>query len=442
MTKTLRVALRSLVRSPGFFITAVLSLSLAIGAATAAFSVIDAVRFRALPFPESDRLVVVGEVPTARRDGTPSPACTGNCSVSYGTYANVLRKGTLRTVDEVVAYTSGGKSFARDGDAISVSGGVVSSNAFAMLGARPILGRVLTTDDDRLGVPLATVLSYGMWRDQFGGDSSVIGRVIKLSDSQYTIVGVMEPGFDFEAGSDFWLPVVPTLDPSTRPSITAVTVFARLKQGASLSQLRDELTAMSNGADKTDGTDGHSGNNKLVASPLRDRYTTAMQSYDLAFGAIVACILLIACANLANLILVRTMHRTREFAVRAALGATARRLASVVFAENGLIVVASTFLGVMFAASALGALRSAPLLNGLRPTAMDSRIDARVVLFAVVLAAVAAAIISMVPARLATRGGVQHLLRGVGGGRGRGWRGMRSWWCRSRVRRCCSRVVV
>src|SRR5690349_10902164 len=99
MMTSLRLALRSLLRSPGFFVTAVLSLSLAIGAATAAFSVIDAVRFRAMPFLNADRLVVIGEIPAARRDGAPPPVCTGNCTVSYATYANVLRTGTLRTVD-------------------------------------------------------------------------------------------------------------------------------------------------------------------------------------------------------------------------------------------------------------------------------------------------------------------------------------------------------
>lgn len=416
MTNALRLALRSLLRSPAFFSTAVLSLALAIGAATSAFSVIDAVRFRALPFRNGDQLVVIGEIPAARRDGAPPAPCTGNCTVSYATYTQLLRAGSLHTVDHVVAYATGGKAFARDGDVVAVTGGVVSANAFELLGARPILGRTLTPDDDRLGVPLTTVLSYGMWRDQFGGDSSVIGRVIKLSDSQYTVVGVMEPGFDFEAGSDFWLPVVPTLDPSTKPSITSVTVFARLRDGASVTQLRDELRTYANETDKAG-----SGKSALVASPLRERYATATQSYDLAFGAIVACILLIACANLANLILVRTLHRKREFAVRAALGASARKLSAVVFAENTIIVGVSAVSGIVLASFALGILRTQPLLNGLRPTAMEYRVDFRVVVFAVVVSALAAAIISLVPARLATRSDVQHLLRGAGAGRVRSW---------------------
>ena len=115
---------------------------------------------------------------------------------------------------------------------------------FALLGVKPVIGRGLTADDDRLGVPLTTVLSHELWETQFGKDPGVIGTDVKLSDSHYTVVGVMPPGFRFEIASQFWLPAVPTLDPSTRPSIRTVSVFARLAPGRTIADLRAELATV------------------------------------------------------------------------------------------------------------------------------------------------------------------------------------------------------
>src|SRR6185503_5717718 len=170
-----------------------------------------------------------------------------------------------------------------------LTGGVVSPNAFDMLGVKPVIGRAFTAEDDRLGVPLTTVLSHEIWETQFGKDPGVLGTDVKLSDSHYTVVGVMPPGFRFETNSQFWLPAVPTLDPSTRPSIRTVSVFARLAPGRTIADLRAELATVqpavpvgSRGGQQT----------RLVADPLRERYTSSTQSHDLIFGAIVACLLL------------------------------------------------------------------------------------------------------------------------------------------------------
>ncbi|HEX5077379.1 MAG TPA: ADOP family duplicated permease, partial [Gemmatimonadaceae bacterium] len=407
MPQELRFALRSLLRSPGFLITAVGSLAIAIGASVAAFSVIDAVRLRALPFLNADRLVIIGETPAG--PGTESaPACRGGCSVSYETYAQVLRTYPFRSVDAVAVTTSGGKSLTRNGEAILVTGGVVSPNAFDLLGVKPVIGRAFTAEDDQLGVPLTTVLSHQLWETQFGKDPGVIGTDVKLSDSHYTVIGVMPAGFRFEINSDFWLPVVPTLDPSTRPSIRTITVFARLAPGRTIADLRAELAnvepAVAAGAGRAQKT-------KLVADPLRERYASSTQSHDLIFGAIVACLLALACANLANLVLTRTLNRQREFAIRSALGAGAGRLARVLLVQNAVIVVAATVLGIGIAWSALGVLSSLPALTSLRPDGMEYRIDARVLGFATLVAVLAAALVSIIPARLVVGRDVHHLLR-------------------------------
>ena len=402
-----RIALRSLLRSPGFLTTAVGSLAIAIGASVAAFSVIDAVRLRALPFRDSDRLVVLGETPTGP-GAEAAPPCRGACNVSYETYAQVLATRRFRSIDAVAAYTSGAKSLMRNGEAVLVTGGVVSPNVFGLLGVRPLIGRGLSVEDDRLGVPLTTVLSHELWTSQFGSDPGVIGTDVKLSDSHYTVVGVMPPGFRFESGSQFWLSAVPTLDPSTRPSIRTVSVFARLAPGRTISDVRAELAtvepAVVPGPSRGQKT-------KLVTDPLRERYTSSTQSHDLIFGAIVGCLLLIACANLANLVLARTLNRQREFAIRAALGAGAGRLTRVLLTQNAIIVAAAAILGVALAWSALGVLSALPALSSLRPDGMDYRIDARVLGFATLLAVVAAAVVSIIPARLIVGRDVHHLLR-------------------------------
>ena len=367
----LRLAARSLARSPIFVVTTVLSLALGMGASSAAFAVLDAVRFRALPFPEGERLVVIQEIP-ATTPIAPS-ACTAACDPSYETFAHVLRDHPFHALDAIVGYTSGGKGLVLGDEIVPVLGGVVSPNAFALLNAKPAIGRVLTAEDDRLGAPLAVVLGYGLWTSRFGGDPAILGKVVKLSDSRYTVVGVMPPGFEFEAGAQFWLPVVPTLDPSTRPSIRNVTVVGRLAPRATLAMLRGELSTIEPAAAAT--TRGQPVSTRLVASPLRDRYVASTQSHDVIFAGIVACVLLIAVANVATLLLVRTMQQERELAVRTALGGGIGKLTSFLLAQQALLVAGGTALGIVLAVWLLRALRSLAVLDSLRPLGMDYRVD-------------------------------------------------------------------
>src|ERR1051326_3895699 len=182
----LRAALRGLARSPGYAAAVVLSLALGIGSAAAPVGGPDAVRLPSLPFLPADR---PGE-------------CRAACDVSYETFANVLRLHRPRALDAVVGFTAGGKALATSTEPILLMGGVVSPDLFDLLGVKPALGRSLSPDDDRLGAPLVTVLSHALWVTQFGADPGIVGRTIKLSDSHYTVVGVMPAGFDFEVRSE------------------------------------------------------------------------------------------------------------------------------------------------------------------------------------------------------------------------------------------------
>jgi hypothetical protein len=348
----LRTAGRALRRAPGYSLVVLASLALGLGAAMAAFAIADAVRLRALPFPNGDRLVVLAEVPA---DGAGLPACGARCDVSYTTFAEVLRRHPFRTVDALIGFTSGGKVYMAGGAPLPVSGGVLTPEAFTLLGVTPLLGRALQAQDDQLGVPLVTVLAHDFWTNQLGADPGVLGRAIKLSDSQYTVVGVMPPGFDFESGSKFWLPAVPTLDPSTRPSIRSLSVIARLAPGHTLRDLAVELSRL-----EVPDQRGASGPTRMrvAAAPLRDRYVAATQSYDLVFGGLVACLLALVVANLSNLALVRALDQQREVAVRAALGAS--RWQRVLVTVQVAIAFALVSAGVLLRTSSL-ALRTVPL---------------------------------------------------------------------------------
>ena len=401
------LAARSLARSPLFVATTVLSLALGIGASAAAFAVLDAVRFRSLPFPQGERLVVIQEIPaTAAGEGG---GCLSTCDPSYETFAHVLRSYPFHSLDAVIGYTSGGKGLVLGDEIVPVLGGVLSPNAFALLNARPAIGRVLTAEDDRLGAPLAVVLGYGLWTSRFASDPAILGRVVKLSDSRYTVVGVMPPGFEFESGAQFWLPVVPTLDPSTRPSIRNLTVVGRLAPSATLAMLRGELSAIAPAAVATAW--GEPVATKLVAAPLRDRYVASTQTHDVIFTGIVACVLLIAVANVATLLLVRTMHQERELAVRIALGGGLGNLTSYLLAQQALLVAGGAALGIALARWLLRILASLAVLDSLRPLGMEYRVDGTVIAFAVLLSVVIAIGLGLVPLEVIRSMNVQRVLR-------------------------------
>jgi putative ABC transport system permease protein len=414
-----RAAGRSLARSPGFVAAVILSFTLGIGAGAAAFGVIDAVRLRGLPFKDASRLVLLSEVAAG-----PETKCGGGCDVAYETFANVLRPNAPRTLDVLAAYTSGAKTFFTGGEPLLVSGGVVSPNLFELLGARPAMGRIFRAEDDRLGAAPVVVLSHDLWTAHLGSDPAILGKVVKLSDTHYTVIGVMPPGFNHEVRSRFWLPVVPVLDPSTRPSIRSVTVIGRLAPGGTLTQLNAELANI-DPALLTRTSGGASVTTRIEAAPLRSRYAGSTQSHDLIFAAIVGCVLLIACANVANLALVRALSQQREFAVRSALGARSTRLVRGLMAQSVILVLPAAVLGLLFASWFLGMLQSLEVLQSLRPSGMEYRLDGRVVAFAVVLALGIGALLSLVAARGVAHADVQQLLRDGGPSASVGRRGSR-----------------
>lgn len=420
-----RLALRRMGQRPGFAASIVLSLALAIGASAISFSILDAVRFRALPLPGGDRLVVLSER-QADADGTMRAAasCEPTCSVSYIAYKELLSRREFQSIELMSAFATGGKALFTGDDVQTVSGVVSSPALFALLAAQPEVGRLFTQEDNELGAAPVALLGHGLWASRYGRDPGIIGKPVQLSDTRYTVIGVMPEGFDFEFGSQFWLPERPALDPSTRPSITSVTVIARLAPNASLDQFRVELAGLDLASIRR--ADGAAGRRyALTAVPLRERYIAGTQGYDVLFLVIVACVLVIACANVTNLLLARALGDRRTFSIRTALGAEGLQLVRLIAVEHLMLVVMGAALGVFVAWLSLPLVSSVDVLNSQRLAGMGYHIDLHVTAFSVAVAALVAIAISVVPAAIALKGDVQPVLRehgaGGAGGTGRGY---------------------
>jgi len=254
------------------------------------------------------------------------------------------------------------------------------------------------------------VIGHELWATYFNGDPTVIGKTYTLSDEPFTVIGVMPPGFAFESRSQVWLAASRYLDPRTGTSLRFVNVMARLAPGATPEQLAGELRTLEAAAN-----DGRPEKSRVTfrVSPLRDRYVTATRGNDVVFAAIVGAILVIGCANVASLVLVRAMRHQRALAIRSALGASKTVLTRFLFSENLVLCVCGLVLGLALAAVCLRALQSAaPLQTATRVAGMEYRLDARAAAFSMVLAAITAGVLSLVPVRLLVGDDLQTTLRG------------------------------
>jgi len=333
----LRYAFRILTRAPGFALTALLTLALGIGLATAVFTVAHTLLLRRLPVDDQDRLVVLwGEAPDR----------AFNYSLGLDDAREFARR--VRSVERVAFFSYYGAvpKPIRDGDQISrLSRTAVSGEFFEVLGARPVVGRALRAADDVSGAAPVAVLSYGTWQRRFGGDRTIVGRQLLTYDDgvAYTIIGVMPQGLEYPRGTDFWTPVVPSSLPKD------LYVIGRLAPGASVTNARDELTAFFSRAESSPWQRNLRG----VVHTLPQLVLGDTKPALIVFAAAAALLLLITCINVANLLLVRGLARVREIAVRSALGAGRRHVIRQLLIENALLAVVGGALGVGVAAAAV-----------------------------------------------------------------------------------------
>ena len=413
MLTDLRLALRTLRRAPGFVLAAVLCLAVGLGANTAAFSVVDAVALRPLPFPDAARLVDVHET-------SATELCAG-CAVgtSYDGFVDWRREA--RAFDAMAAYVErravlGGGDVARRpvpsraGPVPErVQGAVASPALFGLLGARPALGRVLVPDDERPNAERVVVLGHELWMRRFGGDSAVVGRAVLVDGLPHVIVGVMAPRFRFPELAELWTPLAVASHEGGREN-RELGVVARLRPGVTVAAASAEMATLAARLARA-----HPGTQRgwtAAATSLRsDMAGDEAQVGWLLLGAVLL-VQLVVSANLAGLLLARAAGRWRELAVRAALGAGRARLAQLMVAEVGLLVAGGGALGFLAASAAVRAM--AARAAGQIPYWIELRADWRVGTFCVAVAALTVLVVSALVSRHASRPDLQNALKETG----------------------------
>jgi putative ABC transport system permease protein len=333
-------AARSLARAPGLVAVAVVSLGLGIGANATIFNFVNAIEFRPLPFPEPDRLMDVSE-------DNPQELCEG-CGVgtSYPTFQFWRR--SAGSFSALGAYREDAFALAGEGEPERVGGAAVSATLFPVLGVTPIKGRGFTAGDDAPGAPPVLLLGYGLWLRRFGGDTSIIGRTVRVNGVPRTVIGIMPPRFAFPEFAALWLPIAgeTAITGNADRVVGSIGTVGRLKPGVSPAQAGVEMERISGRLAAQDSATYHGWTARV--GPLKPNISndTSGQAFLLALGAS-GFVLLIACANLANLFLVRATSRARELAVRVALGASRARIAAHLLAESTLLGLAGGVLGLL-----------------------------------------------------------------------------------------------
>ncbi len=385
----LKFAFRQLLKNPGFTAVAVLTLALGIGATTAIFSVVYAVVLRPLPFPDSERLVAVW-TQTPQFDRLPMSA------------ANHRDLKSQATVFEDVGILSRTANFnlTGDGEPERLAATRISASLFPLLRVIPALGRGFTEEEDQPGQDHVVILSHGLWQRRYASDPNIIGKMIRLEDIPHTVVGVMSPEFQYPTrGVQIWTPLtfVPA-DFRTRTGYTYLTV-ARLKTGITLQQAQAEVNFIA-----TRLAQQHPGSNKDMrfrVTPLRrDIADLAQKPLIVLLGAALG-LLLIGCCNLANLLLTRALARSRETAVRSALGATRSRLIRQAAAELLPILALGALVGVL--AADWGIKLVIPWLPAALPRVEEIQVNLPVLLFSGAILFVTAALVLLLPEMQASR---------------------------------------
>ncbi|HUF26126.1 MAG TPA: ABC transporter permease [Gemmatimonadaceae bacterium] len=399
LMQDLRYAARSLRRSPGFTLVAVLTLALGVGANTAIFSVIDGVLLRPLPYLEPDRLIAVGE-------GTMGGSPTDMSSTSPGSFFD-WRRQTNKV--RLAGYSPTQGTVTGGGDPEHLSGLTAIGGLFEVLGVRPLLGRPLVESDETPAEEPVIVLGHPAWRRFYGEDSAAVGRLLTLNGTSRLIVGVMPPGFRFpDADAEFWIPA--RFDAGFRGNRDQyfIRTIGRLAPGATIDQARNELVAIGDGLRRD--WPMYNSNLSINARPLRDTIVGDVRARLLVLMGAVAFVLLITCANLGNLLLARASVRRHEMAVRRALGAGRARVARQLLTESLVLAVAGGAAGLLAGKAFLSLLLAAQTTTNL-PRAHAIALDHRVLLFTLGISLAAGIMFGMFPAWQLGRAHASEALR-------------------------------
>ncbi|HYL62974.1 MAG TPA: ABC transporter permease [Candidatus Methylomirabilis sp.] len=403
----LRFALRQLRNSMGFAVLAVLTLAFGIGANTAMFTVVESVLLRPLPYADPDRLVRIGP-----------PNGSGMSNTSWLNYHDIHDQ--IRTMDALACYSEDvGVVRGKEGSVVVITP-AVTPNLLGMLGARPILGRTFSEEEGQPGGPKTVILSEGLWRSAFNSDPEILNHAILVNGQPRAVVGVMPGAFRFpeSAGPDLqkglWLPLQRTPEMETERGDSFFAIIGQLKPGATLAQTRGNLNAIAQRIHEQNPKT--SSDLSFRAIPYQEMLTGPVAPVFLALAVAVGLVLLIACANVANLLIARCLVRQQEFAVRAALGAGQWRLIRQMMVEGGLLSVVGCGVGFALAAFAIALVHKLP--PDTIPRGENIHLRWTVVLVLAAIATFTTVLSALLPALLVSRSDPQKVLQGASRGVG------------------------
>jgi predicted permease len=403
LRQDLRYAIRMFLKSPGFAAIAIITLALGISANTALFSVVNGVLLNPLPYPKSQQLVAVYGNTRGVNQG----------AVTYLNFLDWQRE--TQTLSSMAIYRNQDYNLTGTSEGERLSGYMISADFFSILGVKPVLGRTFRSDDDQVGVAPVAILGGGLWKRKFGSSPDIVGQVLILNGTSYAIVGVIPASFAFYGQDrDVYTPIGQWNHPSFRDRGVAVSahVVGRLKPGVTLPQAQADMDVVARNlaaafpvADKEAG---------ITIVSMKQDIVGNVQPFLLLLLAAVGFLLLIACANVANLLLARAMGRSREFAVRAALGASQMRIIRQLFTESILLAALGGALGLLLALFGKNVVLN--ILPGTLPRASEISLNGSVLLFSMALSLFAALIFGLAPALKSSNVKVYEVLKESGRG--------------------------
>jgi putative ABC transport system permease protein len=401
-------SVRVLLKKPGFTCAAVLALALGIGANSTIFSFANGILLRPLPYPQPERLVTVDEVSTKRG---PDPM-----GVSFPNYLDWRQQQTV--FEDVAAYSTRRMTLQTPDGPESLQGGTLSAHLLNVLGVPPVLGRGFTAEEDRRGQDSVVILGHELWQRRFGGDPNVVGQVVEIDRRPRTVVGVMPPGFKFPAVAELWLPLALDAEIWTRND-HGLGALARLRPGVTLTEARAELNVIAERIEAENPVTNEG--MRVVVQDFRDDLTGTYRQALLVLLGVVGFVLLIACANVANLMLAHSVARQKEIAIRAALGASRARIVRHLLTESLVLGALGGALGLGLAVWGMELLLAAIPID--IPFWMKFDLDVRVLAFTLGVSLATGVLFGVLPALYASRPDLNEALkdggRGASPGRGR-----------------------